>query len=86
MSLDNRTWFQKGLKDGIPIALGYFAVSFYTWDHCKNAGLTALQAMLASFTLNASAGGIRGLYTDRPRGPDILKLPLWNLWQMPDIC
>ena len=30
MSLDNRTWFQKGLKDGIPIALGYFAAVSYT--------------------------------------------------------
>ena len=56
MSLDNRTWFQKGLKDGIPIALGYFAVSFTLGITAKNAELTALQAMLASFTLNASAG------------------------------
>ena len=60
MSLDNRTWFQKGLKDGIPIALGYFAVSFTLGITAKNAGLTALQAMLASFTLNASAGEFAG--------------------------
>ena len=60
MSLDNRTWFQKGLKAGIPIALGYFAVSFTLGITAKNAGLTALQAMLASFTLNASAGEFAG--------------------------
>ena len=36
MSLDNRTWFQKGLKDGIPIALGYFAVSFTLVPHVPN--------------------------------------------------
>ncbi len=60
MSLDNRTWLQKGLKDGIPIALGYFAVSFTLGITAKNAGLTALQAMLASFTLNASAGEFAG--------------------------
>lgn len=60
MSLDNRTWFQKGLKDGIPIALGYFAVSFTLGITAKNAGFTALQAMLASFTLNASAGEFAG--------------------------
>ena len=48
MSLDNRTWFQKGLKDGIPIALGYFAVSFTLGITAKNAGLTALQAMLSA--------------------------------------
>lgn len=60
MSSDKKTWFQKGLKDGIPIALGYFAVSFTLGITAKNAGLTALQAMLASFTLNASAGEFAG--------------------------
>lgn len=60
MPLDNKTWFQKGVKDGIPIALGYFAVSFTLGITAKNAGLTALQAMLASFTLNASAGEFVG--------------------------
>ncbi len=39
MSLDNRTWFQKGLKDGIPIALGYFAVSFTLGSLQKTPGL-----------------------------------------------
>ncbi len=39
MSLDNRTWFQKGLKDGIPIALGYFAVSFTLGITAKTPGL-----------------------------------------------
>ena len=24
----NKTWYRKGLTDGVPIALGYFAVSF----------------------------------------------------------
>lgn len=60
MSSDKKTWFQKGLKDGIPIALGYFAVSFTLGITAKNAGLTALQAMLSSFTLNASAGEFAG--------------------------
>lgn len=60
MSSDCRMWFKKGLKNGIPIALGYFAVSFTLGITAKNAGLTALQAMLASFTLNASAGEFAG--------------------------
>lgn len=60
MNSDRRTWFQKGMRDGIPIALGYFAVSFTLGITAKNAGLTALQAMLASFTLNASAGEFAG--------------------------
>lgn len=60
MSSESRNWFCKGLKDGVPIALGYFAVSFTLGITAKNAGLTAFQAMLASFTLNASAGEFAG--------------------------
>lgn len=52
----NSAWFRKGMKDGMPIALGYFAVAFTLGITAKNAGLTALQATLASLTLNASAG------------------------------
>ncbi len=56
--MENATmrWFKKGLKDGIPIALGYFVVAFTLGIAAKNAGLTALQATLASLTTNASAG------------------------------
>ncbi len=53
-------WFKKGLKDGIPIALGYFAVSFTLGIMAKKAGLTAVQAMLAAALTNASAGGYAG--------------------------
>lgn len=60
MPSNRKSWFQKGIKDGIPIALGYFAVSFTLGITAKNAGLTAFQAMLASFTLNASAGEFAG--------------------------
>lgn len=60
MISDSKSWFRKGLKDGIPIALGYFAVAFTLGITAKNAGLTAFQAMLASFTLNASAGEFAG--------------------------
>ena len=27
-----KTWFVRGLRDGLPIGLGYFAVSFVLWD------------------------------------------------------
>ena len=50
------TWYSRGLKDGIPIALGYFAVSFTLGITARNAGFSALQAMVASLTNNASAG------------------------------
>lgn len=46
----------EGIKDGIPIAAGYFAVSFSLGIAAKNAGLSALQGFLASAWNNASAG------------------------------
>lgn len=56
MRSENIKWFQKGLKDGTPIALGYLAVSFTLGIAAKNAGLTPFQATIASMTNNASAG------------------------------
>ena len=53
---DNRTCFGRGMKDGIPIATGYFAVAFTLGITARNAGFSALQAMVASLTNNASAG------------------------------
>lgn len=52
----NRDQFLKGFRDGIPIALGYFAVGFTLGIAAKNAGLTAFQAGLMSITMHASAG------------------------------
>lgn len=56
MKHENRTWYFQGMRDGIPICLGYFAVSLTLGITAKKAGLTALQSMLASITNNASAG------------------------------
>lgn len=52
----NWTWFTKGIRDGIPIFLGYLAVSFTLGIAAKNAGLSAFQATLMSITNNTSAG------------------------------
>lgn len=52
----DRSAFLQGMRDGIPISLGYLAVSFSLGITAKNAGLTAFQGMLASFLCNASAG------------------------------
>ncbi|MGN0292697.1 MAG: AzlC family ABC transporter permease [Lachnospiraceae bacterium] len=60
MKSENRTWFLQGMRDGIPIALGYFAVSLTLGITAKKAGLTALQSMLASLTNHASAGEFIG--------------------------
>ena len=56
MLTDRRKWFFKGLKDGIPIMLGYFAVSIALGIAAKNAGMTAAQATVASALIMASAG------------------------------
>lgn len=48
--------FLRGLKDGIPIGLGYLAVSFSLGIAARNAGLTPFQGFLASLLCNASAG------------------------------
>lgn len=45
-----------GARDGIPIALGYFAVAFALGIAAHNAGLNAWQATLSSLLCNASAG------------------------------
>ncbi len=48
--------FRRGVVDGCPIALGYFAVAFTLGIAAKNAGFSAVQAMVESLTNNASAG------------------------------
>lgn len=53
--------FLKGMKDGAPIGLGYFAVSFSIGITAKNTGLNALQGFLLSLLNNASAGEMAGL-------------------------
>lgn len=49
------------MRDGIPIALGYFAVAFTLGIVAKQAGMTALQAGLMAGLTNASAGGYAGI-------------------------
>lgn len=60
MHQSNRACFVRGMRDGLPICLGYFAVSFTLGIAARNAGLTPLQATLTSFLNNASAGEYAG--------------------------
>lgn len=53
--------FKKGLKDGVPIGLGYFAVSFTFGMMSVSGGLTTWQAVLISLTNLTSAGQFAGL-------------------------
>lgn len=57
--------FWQGAHDGVPIALGYLAVSFSLGISAAGAGLDPLQSLVASFLCNASAGE----YAAFPRSP-----------------
>ena len=54
--MNNKKQYLKGLKDGTPIALGYFAVGFTLGIAAKSMGINAFQAGLMSFLMHASAG------------------------------
>lgn len=69
--LSSKQWYKKGLHDGIPIALGYFAVAFALGIAAKRAGLTAIQTFLATLLTNASAGGYAGFLVIEENEPYI---------------
>lgn len=52
---------QYGFRDGIPIALGYFSVSFSFGIMAAGGGLSIFQAALTSLTNMTSAGQFAGL-------------------------
>ena len=49
-------WFLIGMRNGIPIMLGYFAVSFAMGITARNAGMTSVQSFFMSLMMMASAG------------------------------
>ena len=52
--------FKKGLLHGLPIALGYLAVSFSFGIFAVNMGLSVLEAVLISMANLTSAGQLAG--------------------------
>lgn len=58
---EKRTEFRTGAVDGIPIGLGYLAVSFTFGIMASDSGLTVLQAVVLSLTNLTSAGQFAGL-------------------------
>ena len=48
--------FLRGMRAGVPLSLGYFAVALSLGMAAAKAGMTAFQATLTSFLINASAG------------------------------
>lgn len=61
MNDNNKAYFQ-GLRDGVPIGLGYFAVAFSLGFMAKKCTLTPIQGFIGSFFTRASAGEY-GVYT-----------------------
>ena len=53
--------FKVGVKDGIPIALGYFAVSFSLGIAMLSSGMTAVQGAVMSVSNLTSAGEFAGV-------------------------
>ena len=51
MNKKHSTALREGIKDGIPIGLGYFAVSFSLGIAARNAGMTVLQGFMTSILL-----------------------------------
>lgn len=52
----NKNAFINGMRDGMPIALGYFAVAFSLGIVAKKAGLDPVQGFISSMLNHASAG------------------------------
>lgn len=57
---ENNNFF-KGIRDGIPICLGYISVSFAFGIFATESGLSILQALLISMTNVTSAGQLAGV-------------------------
>lgn len=54
--MNHKKWYLNGLREGVPIGLGYFAVGFTLGIAAREAGITAFQMGLMSLMLHASAG------------------------------
>ncbi len=62
VEIESKTsYLKRGFRDGIPIALGYIAVSFTFGIAAKNTGLTVFQAVMMSITNVTSAGQFASL-------------------------
>ena len=73
--MNSRSDFLRGMRHGLPIGLGYFAVSFSLGITARNAGMTALQGLVMSFFTHASAGEYAGISAIRTQAP-LLELVL----------
>ena len=78
MTQKNKTEFLRGLRDGMPIGAGYFAVSFALGISAASAGMSAFSAALMSF-LNVTSAGEAAAITLIKAGTTVAELVLTQL-------
>ncbi len=74
----SRKVFFEGLRDGVPIGLGYFAVAFSLGIVARNAGLTPIQGFIASF-FNLASAGEYALFTSMQAAASFLEIAIITL-------
>lgn len=67
--------FLEGMRDGLPVGLGYFAVAFSLGIVAKHAGLSAFQGFVASF-LNVASAGEYALFSAIGQGATCIEIAL----------
>ena len=75
--MKNKVFFE-GMRDGVPIGLGYFAVAFSLGIVARNASLTPFQGFIASFFCVASAGEY-ALFTSIQQAASFIEIVLITL-------
>ena len=75
--MKNKVFFE-GMRDGVPIGLGYFAVAFSLGIVARNASLTPFQGFIASFFCVASAGEY-ALFTSIQQAASFIEIALITL-------
>lgn len=65
---ENKKAYLLGLRHGVPIGFGYFAVAFSLGITAGLAGLNAMQGFITSLMINASAGEYAGFKTIAEKG------------------
>ncbi|MBR4707532.1 MAG: AzlC family ABC transporter permease [Pseudobutyrivibrio sp.] len=75
---NKRQLYKEGLRDGIPIALGYFAVAFSLGILARKANFTPVQGFINSFLNHASAGEY-AVYTVVGAGASFVEMAIMTL-------
>ena len=78
MSKRESSVFAEGMRDGIPIAMGYFAVAFSLGITARDCGFTPFQGFFASITTYASAGQYIG-FTLYGAGATLIQLVIMTV-------